>query len=165
MVHMRAFRGEAGAFLLALTIGSVCTGACAAHHRAYRDLAKWEAALQLSMPGPPDFVAGERTRIDLRLRNQGTSTIDACLGVGFEFFVFPPRTGTVNTIDDERCERPFKLEPGGKFDWSEEVEVTSQAVPGPAKVLVGVNLIHPRYCHKYGCYGKWLNTLVDTTVR
>jgi hypothetical protein len=160
-VRTRAFGKTARSLVLA---GAGCVSACTAH-RAYRDLAKWEEDLQLSI-APTSFQAGQTTRLALRLDHHGDRAIDACLGYTLHFGIFPPGTGHGRTEAHKGCHRPFRLDPGGSFEWSEEVDVPAKAVPGAAKVLVVVDLVHPRSCdRKYGCYSRSILALGDVTVR
>jgi hypothetical protein len=154
-------------------IASALSGCAGAHRRAMRDFPQWERALVLSTTIPPSVQADTAVSASFRLRNEGDRTIDACVGPGRNAVTFSevaiqgrsPVAAIVDIVDHPGCSQRFSVRPGATFEWMEEVHVPD-AVPGAARLILGVQIVHPRACsRKYGCYATELRTTVPVSVR
>jgi hypothetical protein len=142
--------------------GVACAGKMTRITRAidrYEALLRVEVAVELS----PEI--GEELELAVTLANASPSeSVDACLGSLKSHMWLavplsaregkPPVAAQTGTIDHSYCATRFHLAPGAWTAWSEPLMVPDIG-PGPADLTVGVDIVHPKDCDRYGCYDAW----------
>ena len=168
---MRSVSRQVVGGLLAAVIG---TSACAMH--GWRQaIAEYERGLQLSLESPSLLDAGEQVDVKLEIQNRGKQVLTACLGYSRQIHVIsdirtavqgrPPVGSSGQIVDHPRCERPFKLEPGDRFAWSEAIGIRDIGA-GSAGLRVQIQIVSPRHCDRlYGCYDTMLEASARVTIR
>jgi hypothetical protein len=109
---------------------------------------------------------GDELELAVTLANPSPSeSVDACLG-SLKSHVWlavplsaregkPPVAAQTGTIDHRYCAARFHLAPGASTSWSELLMVPDIGA-GPADLIVGVHIVHPKDCDQYGCYDTWI---------
>ena len=76
----------------------------------------------------------------------------------------PPVSGYITDVDHPSCGRRFRIAPGADFSWEEAVSLPSVAA-GPALLTLGVQVLWPQHCDRYGCHDTMLAASRRVTLR
>jgi hypothetical protein len=127
----------------------------------------------LSLVIPSVVMAGEETPLRFRVQNSGPRPIDACVGVARNVRIVPDNDTDGNEpigiestfVDHPGCQRRFRLDPGGHFEWNETTRVPG-FVFGPASLEIDVQIVDPRHCHpSMGCPEMMLTASAPMEIR
>lgn len=153
-------------FILALLAcgGVACAGKMT---RITRALDRYEALLRAEVAAEPSPEIGEELSLRVTLANPSPSeSVDSCLGSLKSHVLLavpmsvregkPPLAPQTGIVDPPYCATRFHLAPGAQTSWNEPFVVPDIGT-GEADLTVGVHIVHPRDCDRYGCYDTWIN--------
>lgn len=110
-----------------------------------------KSALSLTIGEARRSASGGAADFSFELRNRGRTSARACLGpsrsVSYEV---GSSSGISSTfVDHPGCTREFTIQPGDVMSWDETLEVPRLS-EGRAWVEVGVQIVNPRRCGRWG---------------
>lgn len=156
---MTASLRRVAAVALALT----CMACAGKMGRVNAAIKAYESALALRAEVPTTPVlAGEPIAVHLTLVNKGSQPVTACLGPNRRLLLRaspmlpregrPPLHECLALVDHPTCERRFVLASGEELSWNADAAFKDIGVGG-AEITASVQVLHPRDCDEYGCYG------------
>jgi hypothetical protein len=107
-------------------------------------------------------LIGDPITLHLTLLNRALQPVSACLGPNHRFLLRstpmksrdgrPPLDEHLTLVDHPTCGQRFELPPGEALSWETRLEFKDIG-SGAAELDASVQVLHPRDCDQYGCYG------------